>query len=98
MNDNERKIKIDELNELRKKIIDNYNADKYDFKDNLDTGSTNSSSKIKVLNNGKYKGTTDDNTYPVDYKNAGAINVLILAIITFTFESLFLLLSFIIFE
>ena len=94
MDDNERIIKIDEYKKIKEQLLrEMYNEQN----DNTSFNNGQSSSKIRSLNNGHYKENNNQYDYYADRK-AGMVNVLMLSILSFIFECLFLFLSFVIYN
>ncbi len=90
MNNDERIIRINELKSLKenisKELLNKNEDNKYGGE---------SSGKVKTLSNGHYKESKEFDYFD---KKAGMINVLMLAVISFIFESLFLFILFMIFN
>ena len=89
MDDNERKIRIQELNDLKKELLD---------KEVNETGTNQN--KVMIKSNGKSIIPKEEIINLNDYfdRKAGMINIVSLSLLTFVFECLFLFLSFMIFK
>ena len=85
MDDNERKVKIQELIELRQQLLEKDNIDNVN-----EENQGNERGKVKVKSNGKFTSTGEypEPLTPVNnpFDKAGMINVITLSIITFVFE------------
>ena len=75
----------------------NYQNDNLDNQDNIDYNGGNDNNKVKSFNNGHYKESKSNN---IDYydRKAGMVNILMLSVMTFIFECLFLYLSFMVYK
>lgn len=104
MDDNERIIRIEELKKLREQAIRGMNFDNNQNQTYVDDNNQgNERGKMMVKTNGHVVGFDNSpnnnmiNNYYSD-KKAGMVNVLMLSIMTFVFECLFLFLSFMIYN
>lgn len=99
MDDNERTIRIDELYKYKEELLKGINNNDID-KFNDDTSNSKESAKVMVKSSGIVTGINSDNnlfSIPND-KKTGMVNVIMLATMTFVFESLFLFLSFMLYK
>lgn len=92
MDDNEKTLILDEYKKLKEQLLK-----EMDNQNNTFDSNGQSSNKIKSYNNGHYKENKDIFDYYLD-KKSGMVNVLMLSIITFIFECIFLFLSFMIYK
>lgn len=101
MDDNERTIRLDEYKKLKEQLLHEmeFNNQNNDNQNNIiDFNGGQSSSKVKSFNNGHYKEGNPNNLDYYSDRKAGMVNVLMLSIMTFVFECLFLFLSFMIYN
>ena len=86
-------LDIEQLQKLREEIVRQELVNQeLDKEDNNETGKENSNSKVKSIGAGSITGGLS--MYPVyDEKKAGKSNIILLSILSFIFEVLFIFLS-----
>lgn len=86
----ERKLKVEELQKLKEELLNQ------DIQDNIKNegeseNKQNSNSKVKTLGSPRTGGLS---MYPVyDENNSGKLNIILLSVLSFFFETLFIILS-----